>query len=363
MDIKQTISRDINTAIKARERNTNVIFGFLGMPGIGKTAIIQQVCEELGVKYFGEMVLASCSPMDIMGKIPDVENEVLSSYPNDDMPLDFIVGDEPCVWFIDEVTNATSDTLKALQQGLLSRKFGKHSLGKNVIIILAGNRQSDKAGSGVLSTAIYNRVTWRNLEWDAKSSDIAVSYITDKYREDTPEAEEMIGLMMGYFAHVPMIEKDFTDALGKIGKEPFVQWCSPRSLEALVGRMAVNNWALPSITDMAGDIGMGRATELFGFAQLLGKLTKFEDLIKDPAKAKMPESIDAQYAMVGMLAARVKKDTFAPVWEYASRFNQITLKIVFLKMAMKVTPDIRNSPAYMRLYKESPELNAAIMGV
>ena len=360
LNIKEQMKSDIQAAIAARVKGGNLIFGYLGMPGVGKTQIVAQVAEELRLRHFGALLLSSCSPMDIVGKVPNVEEEVLASYPNSDIPLDIFVGDEFVLWPVDECTNATSDTWKAFQQGMLSRQFGKHRLGKNVIILLMGNRQSDKAGSGVLSTAVYNRVTWRNIEWTAKHSDTAIEYISDKYREDSPQAKETLALMQGYFTHKPILEKDFTDALGKIGKDAYVQWCSPRSLEALLCRVSVTGWVLPGVEDMAGDIGLGRATELMGFASLLGKLPKYEEIIKDPAKCKLPEEVDAQYAMVSMLSVRVKPTDMELVWSYMSRFKETTMRVVFLKMATKVTRELTDTKTYKDLFKTDKELVAAV---
>ena len=360
----ERILSDMRTAMAGIEQGYNPIFGYLGMPGIGKTQMVIQAAKELGLEFFGDMVLSSCSPMDIMGKVPNMEDEVLASLPNDDIPLAYRVGERKGVWFIDEVTNATSDTLKALQQGLLSRRFGKHELGKNVIIVLAGNRQTDKAGSGVLSTAVYNRVTWRNLSWTSDNSDNAVNYIVDKlHDENDPRSIELLAMVTGYFKHMPIIEGDFTDALKQIGKVDFVQWCSPRSLEALLRRAAVSGWNLPNIVDMSGDIGMGRATALASFSSLLGKLPTFAEVKKDPAKAKLPQEVDAKYAMVSMLSVRVREEDFGDVWTYVRRFDESTLRVVFLRMAMKSCPDVRNSADYKKLYKEDVELVKAISEV
>lgn len=360
------ITRDIKVALAAAAKGDNIIFGYLGMPGIGKTQMIKQATHALGLEFFGDMVLSSCSPMDILGKVPNMEDEVLSTLPNDDIPLAYRVGDTAGVWFIDEITNATSDTLKALQQGLLSRKFGKHVLGKNVVILLAGNRQSDKAGSSTLSSAVYNRVTWRNLDWSAAHSDRAVEYIVEKHEEtrDNPalqlKAKEFSAIMQGYFAHQPMLEKDFSDALSKLGKEPFIQWCSPRSLESLVSRASCMGWEIPGIMDMAGDIGMSRATGISTFASLIGKLDSYEKVVKDPSKAKLPDAMDAKYAMLSMLAVRAEPDAFDKVWEYISRLQEVTLRVVFLRMAMQATPALRDTKTYGAIYKTDHELVAAI---
>ena len=356
------ILQDVKTSMAVRANGGNMIIGYLGIPGIGKTQMIEQAAQELGITFFGDMVLSSCSPMDIMGKVPNMEDEVLATLPNDDLPLEYRVENETRLFFIDEVTNATTDTAKALQQGLLSRKFGKHRLGKNVIIVLAGNRQSDKAGSGILSTAMYNRVTWRNFDWDSSKSDDALAYLTAKYKADEPEAVETLALLNGYFAHKPIIEKDFTDALGKLGKEPFVQWTSPRSLEALIQRVSVMGWKLPSIVDMAGDLGMGRATELAGFASLLGKLDRFEKVVAEPQNARIPDSVEAKYAMASVLALRGTENEFGAIWEYMGRFEEVTMRIVYLKLALKAHPAIARTREFSKVWTQDKTLVDAVLG-
>lgn len=359
-NFKEQLTQDLNTAIAAKENGRHLVFGYLGMPGIGKTQIIHQVADEFGYDVWSGFNISASSPMDVAIKMPNVDEGVFETLPSDDFPWAHLVEDKKVLLFIDEVTNGTSDTIKAIQRLVNEGRLGKAVLGKNVVIVLAGNRQSDKAGAGNLSTAMYNRVTWRNLEWGAKHSGIAVEYLSGKYKTESRKSVEFMGLLQGYFAHKPMLEGDFTAALGKIGKEPYVQWCSPRSLEALVCRIAHSGWELPDIDDMAGDIGMGRATELFGFNALLGQCDSYEKIVAKPEDAKVPESVESKYAVLAMLASRVSKGDFAGVWKYVSRFKEVTMRAVFLKLALKSSPEIRDTETYGTLYKGDKELTAAI---
>lgn len=363
MHFIEQLKQDLSIAIAARADGLHLVFGYLGAPGTGKTQGIQQVVKELGYDLWSGFNISAASPMDVAIKMPNMEEGVFETLPSDDFPWKHIVGDKKVVLFIDEITNGTSDTIKAIQRLVNERRLGKFELGENVLVILAGNRQSDKAGSGSLSTAMYNRVTWRNLVWTAKDSDVALDYLTEKYKTEEKKGVEMLAMLQGYFAHKPILEKDFSDALGKIGKEPFIQWCSPRSLEALLCRVAHNDWNLPEIADMGGDVGMGRATELFGFNALLGKVEKYEKVVADPDKAKMPDSVEAQYAMLSMLAVRVKKAEFDAIWKYVARMKEVTMRVVFLKMALKASPEVREAKSYADLYKTDKELVSAIGSV
>ena len=376
-NIFELITKDLQVAKAALEASPskNVIFGYLGMPGIGKTEMVKQAAEHLGLAFFGDMVLSCCSPLDIMGKLPHHDNKTLLSYPNSDIPTADKVGDTPGLWFIDEVTNATSDTLKALQQGLLSRKFGEHELGKNVIIVLAGNRQADKAGSGLLSTALYNRVTWRNLEWSTDHSQAALSYIIRKHTAGSVLSEDAtatLALLQAYFAFKPITSADFTDALTKLGREPYVQWCSPRSLEALVCRIKALGWSLPTVDDMAGDIGVGRAAELTQFNTVMAHVPEFKAVVRDPDGTALPDHnrLDVKFATINTFAmrcAQVKYTTkteathpLISVWKYLSRWADISLQLVFILAMHRVNPAVMGWPAMSKLLASSPQLVQAV---
>lgn len=360
MNLKEQFTKDMKTAIEARKRGHHIVFGYLGCPGIGKTQIMNQVAQELGYEMASHFNIAASSPMDIQIKIPDMENGTFTTLASDDFPWADTVGDRKIVMCIDEMTNGTSDTIKAIQRLVNERKLGAKVLGENVIVVLLGNRQSDKAGSGTLSTAMYNRVTWRDIEWTAQNSDTAVTYILNKYKDDTPACRDANVLFEGYFAHKPMIMKDATDAVAKLGKEAYVQWCSPRSLEALVCRTACNNWQLPEIMDMAGDIGLGRAVELDSFGMLLGKMAKYEKVVAEPDTTLLPDSIEVQYAMLTNLAMRVKKHDFDKVWTYVSRIKEVTMRVMFMKMSLKYSFEITESKTYENLYSTDKQLVAAL---
>jgi len=360
MSFIDTITNDFGVAIKARENGRHIVFGYLGMPGIGKTQVIHSVAKNNGYEVWSALNLSAATPMDVAIKMPNVDEGCFETLPSDDFPWSHVVGDRKILLFIDEVTNGSTDVIKSIQRLINERKLGKYVLGENVIVMVAGNRQSDKSGSGNLTTAMYNRITWRNIHWTTQDSDVAIEYIVRKYADESQEAKEFLSLVEAYFARSPIMEKDFTDAVAKIGKEPFVQWCSPRSLEALVCRVAVSGWKLPLVTDMAGDIGVGRATELYTFAGLVNEIDKYETIISDPEGAKLPEKPEVQYAAISMLAARVTKDDFASVWKYVTRLGEVTMRAVFLRMAVKHAPEIRLTKTFGDLYKTDKELMKAI---
>lgn len=354
--IKQ-IEQDILVSQAARTQGHRLVFGYLGVPGIGKTQAIHSVAERLGYDVWSGFNIATASPMDVAIKIPNMKEGTFTTLPNDDFPWEHAVGDRKIVLFIDELTNGTTDTIKAIQRLINEGCLGKFRLGKNVITLLAGNRQTDKAGSNSLTTAMYNRVVWRNIGWGAEESDAALDYIKNKHSpKENQRAKEVLAVVQGYFKFKPILEGDFIAARDKLGKEPFIQWCSPRSLEALVTRISCMNWTLPGVFDMAGDIGLGRASELHGFFSLIGEMDSFEKIVKEPDMARIPDSIEKKYAMISMLSARVSKLDFGAVWDYIRRIEEKTIQIAFIQLAVKASPDVRGTKAFNEICKNDKQL-------
>lgn len=358
--IKQ-IEQDIIVAQAARKAGHRLVFGYLGMPGIGKTQAIHSVAESLGYEVWAGFNIATASPMDVAIKMPNMERGTFTTLPNDDFPWEHEVGDRKIVLFIDELTNGTTDTVKAIQRLINEGCLGKFKLGKNVITLLAGNRQTDKAGSNSLTTAMYNRVVWRNISWGVEESDAALDHILKKHLpEESQKAKELLAVTQGYFKFKPILEGDFIAARDKLGKEPFIQWCSPRSLEALITRISCTNWTLPGVFDMAGDIGLGRASELHGFFSLIGEMDSFEKIVKDPDTARIPDSVEKKYAMISMLSARVRKLDFGAVWEYIRRIEEKTIQIAFIQLAVKSSPDVRGTKEFNEICKNEKQLISII---
>lgn len=111
---------------------------------------------------------------------------------------------------------------------------------------------------------------------------------------------------------------------------------------------------------MAGDIGMGRASELITFRDLLGRLDRYEKVVEDPEGAKLPESIEAQYAMLGILSQRVTPKEFGAVWKYVSRIEEVTMRLVFMRMAVVANREITRTKEYEEAFREDRQMRAAV---
>lgn len=322
----KTIINHMETAFAIRTRaiaagtDNHIVFGYLGFPGVGKTAMILQAAKKLNAQVI-EWAGNSLQSTDLMATALGTEDWLVSQY-NVNVPWEDIVHDERVVLFIDEATNMDEYMWKAMQKLIHQRTLGDKRLGPNVIIVLAGNRASDKAGSAVISSAVYNRVSWFDWVYD---NDGFIEYLADRYE---------VPVLCAYLSLKPLGESDFTDALKMLGKSSFIQWASPRSVERLAMRMEFEHLkgGRLGMIEMAGDVGLGRAGEISGFFNKVDKLPSLTSIIKDPKNAKLPTEVDLQFAMIAMLLQAMNVDNFPSLAEFVQRMD-VSIQVLFLKLA------------------------------
>jgi len=122
-----------------------------GAPGIGKTAIIEQFAESLGMECVS-LLGSQLAPEDIIG-VPRIEGHVSVFCP----PRN-IARDEPYVLFLDELNASSPDVQKAFYSLIHERRLGEYRLPKDSIVVAAGNRSSDNAIVRQMSSALINRM-------------------------------------------------------------------------------------------------------------------------------------------------------------------------------------------------------------
>ena len=117
-----------------------------GPPGIGKSDIVEQVTKTFSNSHLIDIRLSLWDPTDIKG-IPyfDSNNVKMawgapSELPDEEMAAQY----DNIVLFLDEMNSAAPAVQAAAYQLIQNRRVGTYKLPDNVIIVAAGNRESDK---------------------------------------------------------------------------------------------------------------------------------------------------------------------------------------------------------------------------
>lgn len=303
----------------------------VGPPGCGKSDVIRNdirlaLSEKYGMEFgfCGDAEVPVLCPTidapDIRGFLvptKDKDTGEASSYFTRSplMPSDAYLKKYPRgIMFLDERNAADLLTQKALAPAVLSRLFGTHQLPEGWIVVSASNRVSDRAGVIRPPSHLINRECTLYIENDVTSWSIWAEN-QGLHPMGIACAKKMPGAV--FSESVPATDGPFSTA------RSFTE--ALRFLTIKAGKLADGriNMALPgdflSQQVVSGHVGEGVSSQMFAFFKLHDKLPDIEDIIKDPAKAKCPEQLDAAYAAVQICIHYAKSENIDKLWQYCER--------------------------------------------
>ena len=278
-ELSSMIKLQLNAIWKDPENCKNIRpFCIHGSPGVGKSAIVRAVCEELGIEFLDRR-LAQMEPCDIKGlPVPNKDKNQMDWYVNGQWPRN---PNGKGIIFLDEITAADKSIQVAAYELILDRRLGElYQVPPGYLIVAAGNTVSDRAVANTMSSALANRFTHVELEanqenwlsW-ARHNDIHPSVI-------------------GFIQYKP-------DALFHMDDENLERgWPSPRSWEGVseMTHLCTDKDILRKM--VYGLVGQNYGAEYMAFHELNAEFDNILDIMRDPnSKIKIPERADQKFAM------------------------------------------------------------------
>ncbi len=132
-----------------------------GAPGIGKSALVEQFAEEVGLPCVS-LLGSQLAPEDIIG-IPKISGNT-----SEFLPPKMIARTEPYVLFLDELNACSQEVQKAFYSLIHEKRIGEYYLPEGSIIIGAGNRAQDSAIVKTMSSALINRMFHVQMRADTR---------------------------------------------------------------------------------------------------------------------------------------------------------------------------------------------------
>lgn len=310
---------------------------FEGSPGIGKTAVLDQVAEKLSTKYdkwyYRTIILSQFESVDLRG-IPSVfTGEQRTTVWNPPADLMFPM-DAHGIIFFDEIPNATQDVQKAVQQYIHSGKLGDLVKPPGMMVVGAGNRTTDRAGANRMPTALANR-----FEWHAVDADL----------EDWSKWALKAGIDHSVIAY-----------LNKMGIQHFNAFDptkninpTPRTWEK-VSNVLSSKFRAERI---CGLVGKGPGSEFIAFNNIWRELPDRQEIYRNPTKALLPDKskADIRYAICSALAYSANKNNYAASLRYVERMER-EWQTHFTKGANMVNPDMNKQPEFLAWMGKNKDL-------
>lgn len=257
-----------------------------GPPGIGKSDVVAEIAEELK-GYVIDLRMAQMEPTDIRG-IPffNKENGKMDWAEPVDLPSEEFAKQYPTVvLFLDEMNSAPPAVQAAGYQLILNRRVGKYKLPDNVVIVAAGNRDSDKGVTYRMPMPLANRFVHLEMRPDF------TSWQTWAVKNDIHKD------VVGYLSFA---KQDMYDFDAKSSSRAFA---TPRSW-CFVSDLLHDEAGMDTDTQfnlVAGAVGEGLAVKFMAHRKIAGKMPEPSDILSGKVKDLSVKEISAMYALtIGM---------------------------------------------------------------
>ncbi len=290
--------------------NTQPMF-FWGPPGIGKSAIPREVCNEMHIGFV-DMRLAQRDPTDLRG-IPAVIDGKARWLPAPELPIQ-----GQGILFLDELTSAPPLTQASAYQLTHDRKIGEYTLPKGYYIIAAGNRIEDRAVVYRMSTALANRFT--HIQFEVSLDDWIAWAINANLEPNIIAFIRWKPDLLAPKFNPESSEKAFP---------------TPRTWEftSNLVKMFTNKKILAEL--IVGTIGEGAAAEFTAFLKVVTELPDLDTIFK--GDNNVPKRTDLKYALVAALATRAAPAQYERMLIYSeflpAEFNVLLITLLAKKNA------------------------------
>jgi len=284
----------LTAAINARLRVLTV-----SAPGSGKTAIMRQVCADMGVKLIVSHPAVE-DPTDPKG-MPWIANGRADFVPFGAL-RQAIETTEKTVWFLDDVGQAAPAVQAAYMQLIHGGQLGEHRISDHVVFMAATNRRTDRSGVAGILEAVKSRFhTIVELESDL---DEACEWAF---------ANGIIPEFPAFWRFKPELYSAFAPTADLTNSPTARTWEHASDIMKLDISPAVQTAAL------AGSIGAGAAAEVLAFVKMSRSLPNIDAILMDPTHGDIPKEPAVRYALAGALAYRATPANFERIRQYAER--------------------------------------------
>jgi hypothetical protein len=285
-------------------KNKRPIF-LWGPPGIGKSDIIKQLGDELDAHVI-DVRLSLWEPTDIKG-IPyfDSEQGKMVWAPPLELPDEALASQhKTIVLFMDEMNSAAPAVQAAAYQLVLNRRVGTYKLPDNVVMVAAGNRETDKGVTYRMPAPLANRFVHLEMaiDWDD----------WQEWAVENRVHKDVVGFLT-------FSKKDLYDFDPKSGSRAFA---TPRSWSFVSELLHDDDTDAETLTDLtSGAVGEGLAIKFMAHRKHASKMPNPTDILSGKVKKMDTKEISAQYSLVVSLCYELKDSCDKGVKDWNKQVN------------------------------------------
>ncbi len=288
-----------------------------GAPGIGKTAIVTDLANELRIPITTK-IAAQMDATDVAG-LPFIKGNA-SHWAR----AGWLPSKGPHIIFLDEFPNATTLVWNSLQKLINEREVNDYKLPDGVVFIAAGNRASDRAGANKTTSAINSRFIHADVEPSLQDwCEWAV-------------VEGIHPMTIAFLRYRAELFHKFDKDAREFPCPRTWEFVSQITHEQPLDRVAL---ALYS-----GTVGHAAAIEYMAFVKLYASLPSIDAILLNPTKAPVPDDVSGLYAVATALGHRADAKNLGRVVKYLDRlpdeYNVMAVRDAIVRNdSLQATPE------------------------
>ena len=262
-----------------------------GPPGIGKSELVESIAKELNGPMI-DLRLGQMDPTDIRG-IPfyNKDSGKMDWAEPVDLPSAELAAEYPIVvLFLDEMNVAAPAVQAAAYQLILNRRVGKYKLPDNVVLVAAGNRESDKGVTYRMPTPLANRFIHQEMKCDFASwQDWAVQH----------------GIHKDVVGYLTFAKQDLNEFDPKSASRAFA---TPRSwtfVSQLLEDEDADDDTLMNL--IAGTVGEGLAVKFMSHRKYAASLPNAGEVLDGKVSELTVKEVSAMYSLIISLCYELKE--------------------------------------------------------
>ncbi|WP_319522444.1 MoxR family ATPase [uncultured Desulfosarcina sp.] len=292
-----------------------------GAPGVGKSQVIAQVARQEALELV-DVRAVLLDPVDLRG-LPRIDDNNRACW----CPPEFLPTGGKGILFLDELNAAPPLVQAACYQLVLDRQLGEYRLPDGWSIVAAGNRETDRAVTHRMPSALANRFVHLNFkvddtEWLAWAQDVGIAAEVSAFIRFRPN-----------LLHAFDPQKDDK------------AFPTPRSWEFVSRIMNRQAKVIPDLELIAGVVGEGAAAEFCGFLRIYHDLPDPQVLIDNPETAEVPEDPATLYAVCELLAEKTDSENLHGIMTYARRLPP-EFSVLLVRDAARANSAIIDTPDF-----------------
>ena len=293
-----------------------------GAPGVGKSQVVSQAADKIGIEL-RDVRAVLLDPVDLRG-LPKIDENNITTW----SAPDFLPVSGEGILFLDELNAAPPLVQASCYQLILDRRIGEYRLPDGWYVVAAGNRETDRAVTSRISSALANRFT--HVDFEVNLEDWVRWAWTNKISEE----------VIAFLRFRPVLLHDFDP---KRNEKAFP---TPRSWE-FVSHILKSELREDLLFELiSGTIGRGAAAEFTGFLKIFRELPDPDDLIENPADWHPPADEPALlYALSQVIASRARSSKIDKIIDFASTMPK-EFEILIMRDSIKNDKEIVDTKAF-----------------